>query len=154
MTPPDTSAEAVADLVQILHAWHANSPNPDYFQGEPLMAIISTCGDAADTLAAVVKERDAERVRAARDAVFALRDQWRFAVIKEEARADAADRRLAEARAEAEAYRRVLDSYRRIGFHPCKDPACYRKTLDMMQQSDAILCDWEARALLSGETTI
>lgn len=48
------------------------------------------------------------------------------------ARAEAAERRVAE-------LEEVLRGFEGIGFKPCKDPACYRATLTMMQQAHTAL---------------
>lgn len=66
---------------------------------------------------------------------------------------DACDRFLDVKRLEAEVVRLrtvldkandLLDRFRCIGFSPCKDPACYRATLTMMQESNDFLCEHEA----------
>lgn len=46
------------DLEKRLTAWGKNSPDPDFFQGDALSAVLSDCAEAADRLAAISAERD------------------------------------------------------------------------------------------------
>lgn len=50
--------------------------------------------------------------------------------------------------------RSILNGFRNLGFRPCKDPTCYRPTLDMMHRADAALCDFDAPGYVARLTAL
>lgn len=89
-----------AALIDRLHAWGENSPDPDWFAGDCLNAVLSDCSEASRVLSAFVRDRaallaDKQAAEGEREKLRAGRDSW-CALAGENAKAaDAANTRAA-----------------------------------------------------------
>lgn len=63
----------IADLVKRLESWGQNSPDPDFFQGDALSAVLADCAAAAAALKVAECKRESADLRRQAAEIIAAR---------------------------------------------------------------------------------